>query len=271
MFITACSEIEFRASLGGFRIKEGTEISIVIPVYNENVKLKLALERTIAGLKEINCASEIIIAEDGSTDGTYEFASNFVSRNSNIRLLHSEQKQGRGRALDRAIKAANGDIICYLDVDLATDMSYLPLLVKAIRNEGYDLATGSRLMPQSDTRRSFKRSVASSTYNSMVRALLGSIIYDHQCGFKAFKRSSVLKLLDEVKDGHWFWDTELLVRAQHDGYRIKEIPVRWRESNSTKVDLKRDIIGMGIQILRLRGDLKKELDHPKTESETEYC
>lgn len=238
------------------------KISIVIPAYNENGKLKQAVDVTMRKLSELDYSSEILIAEDGSTDGTYEYASKLASENLNIRLLHSDQRQGRGNALSRAIKAAKGEVVCYIDVDLATDMSYLPLLIDAVLHEGYDFATGSRLRPQSDIRRSFTRSIASKTYNWMVRVLLGSTLYDHQCGFKAFRRTSVLGLLNNVKDGHWFWDTELLVRGQYEGLKVKEIPVRWSESDSTKVDLKRDVYGMGSQILRLRGELKRIKEHP---------
>ncbi|KAF5426822.1 hypothetical protein C5S39_14405, partial [Candidatus Methanophagaceae archaeon] len=86
--------------------------------------------------------------------------------------------------------------------------------------------------------------------------LLKSELKDHQCGFKAFKRESLFAILDTVKDNHWFWDTEILVRAQREGYRVKEFPVRWRCDNQTKVDLKRDVIEMGTQILRLWRELR---------------
>lgn len=246
-----------KSSSEEFWIKKNIEVSIIIPVYNGNQQLKKATEKTLANLKKIDRNSEIIIAEDGSTDGTYEYASKLTSENSNIRLIHMDQRQGRGQALKRAIRAAKGEVICYIDVDLATDMDYLPLLIDAVLNDGYDFATGSRLLPQSDARRSPTRLVASKSFNWAVRVLLGSQLYDHQCGFKAFKRASVLPLLDEVKDIHWFWDTEILVRGQRHGYEIKEIPVRWNESDSTKVNILKDSKDMGCQIVRLWWDLKR--------------
>ena len=84
-----------------------------------------------------------------------------------------------------------------------------------------------------------------------------SEIKDHQCGFKAFKREPLFDILDEVKDEHWFWDIEILVRAQRRGYKIKEFPVKWRCGRKTTVDLKRDVIGMGTQIIRLWREFKK--------------
>lgn len=230
-------------------------------MYNEKGKLKRAVDETTAKLSQLAYPFEILIAEDGSNDGTYEFASKIASENQNIRLLHSDRRQGRGNALSRAIKAAKGDVVCYIDVDLATDMSYLSVIINAVVSEGYDFSMGSRLMPQSDTKRSSARSIASKTYNWMVRMFLGSKIFDHQCGFKAFRRDPVLRLLDQVKDGHWFWDTELLVRGQHEGLKMKEIPVKWLASNSTKVELKKDVYCMGSQIFRLRNDLNRKGGH----------
>lgn len=233
-------------------------VSVIIPVYNENGKLERAVDKTVAVLSDLSYPFEILIAEDGSNDGTFDSASKLSEENSSIILLHSEKRQGRGNALSRAIKAAKGEVVCYVDVDLATDMTYLADLIDSVLIGGYDIATGSRLMPQSNAHRSPTRSIASKTYNWMVRVFLGSVLYDHQCGFKAFRRSSVLNLVDEVKDGHWFWDTELLVRGQYKGLNIKEIPVKWFEATSSKVDLKKDVCCMGSQIFRLRNDLNRK-------------
>ena len=202
-------------------------------------------------LGKITSSFEIIIAEDGATDGTEKIAESLASEYPYVVHLHSDERLGRGTALNRAFKSAHGDILVYIDVDLATDMSHLSELINQIRS-GYDLATGSRMMPESDAVRSAKRGIASKGFNFLVRTILGSKLYDHQCGFKAFKRSVLLDLLDQVRDEHWFWDTEILVRAERAGYRVAEFPIRWRPGSSTKVDMKRDVVGMGLAILRLR-------------------
>lgn len=193
----------------------------------------------------------MVIAEDGSNDGTYETASRLAESDHHICLLHSRDRQGRGQALNRAIKASHGRIICYIDADLATDMSHLVDLTEAISSEGYDIATGSRLMPESGTDRSAMRSIFSISYNTLVRLALKSKLLDHQCGFKAFKRDSIMAVLDQAKDNHWFWDTELLVRGQYAGLKIKEIPVRWRAADSTKVNVLKDSYNMGSKIVKL--------------------
>jgi hypothetical protein len=113
-------------------------------------------------------------------------------------------------------------------------------------------------MPQSKVERSFRRTVSSKSYNFLVRHMLGSKLHDHQCGFKAFKREPTLKLLDEVRDNHWFWDTEILVRAARKGYKIKEIPVEWKSGAKTKVNLFKDSYNMGKRVLSLWWQFRKE-------------
>jgi hypothetical protein len=143
-----------------------------------------------------------------------------------------------------------------MDVDLATDVRQLKDLINSIEKEGYDFATGSRMLPESNVKRSGTRNIASKTYNFMVRAVLGSKVKDHQCGFKAFRREPLMQLLDEVGANHWFWDTEILVRAYRRGYKIKEIPVLWTGGRETKVSLLKDSLNMGWQIFSLWWHLK---------------
>ncbi|MHA1710975.1 MAG: dolichyl-phosphate beta-glucosyltransferase [Candidatus Freyarchaeota archaeon] len=226
------------------------EVSVVFPAYNEADKLERAVEKTIEALKEVTHSYEIIIAEDGSTDGTDKIASGLSREYSFVRHIHSDKRLGRGRALKNAFKKSRGEILVYMDADLATDIRHLKTLVESIR-EGYDFATGSRMLPQSRVKRSPSRRIASQGYNFIVRALLGSKIRDHQCGFKSFKRTSLLQILEEVTANHWFWDTEILVRAAHKGYRIKEIPVEWSGRAKTKVNLLKDSLSMGGQVLKL--------------------
>jgi glycosyltransferase involved in cell wall biosynthesis len=225
------------------------EVSAVIPVYNDLSALKVAIPASIEALSQITDSFEILVAEDGSTDGSAEYVRAIEQTDPRIHLLHSDQRLGRGRALNRAFTAARGTIVCYYDVDLATDMQHLSEVIGAIR-EGFDIATGSRLLPESDIVRTGDREIASRGYNLLVRTILGSKQYDHQCGFKAFNRARLLPLLDKVDDMHWFWDTEVLVRGARAGYRIREIPVRWRQGPGTTVRRK-DVVDMGSAILRL--------------------
>jgi len=226
------------------------KVSIVLPAYNEAKRLRNAVERIEEHVKELGYDYEIVIAEDGSTDGTDKIAREIAEINPRVKHIHSAERLGRGRALKNAFRNCSGDIVVYMDVDLSTDLKHLKEIVSAIA-EGYDIATGSRLMKESKAKRPLKRDVASKAYNFLVRLLLGSKIHDHQCGFKAFRKSAILELGEMVKDTHWFWDTEVLVLAQKKGYKVKEIPVTWEHGGETKVRFRKDVLYMFFQILRM--------------------
>jgi glycosyltransferase involved in cell wall biosynthesis len=230
------------------------EVAIILPAYNEAKRLENTVERVTG---EMNCMAipyEIIIAEDGSKDGTDAIAARLAQANPAIRHIHSAERSGRGRALNRSFESTGANIVIYCDVDLATDTKHLRQLIDAIKG-GNDVATGSRLMRDSDVELPFNREFASRGYNYMVRFMLQSRLYDHQCGFKAFNRKTILPLLSDVKDTHWFWDTELLVRAQRKGMKVYEFPVHWRHGGATTVNLKRDVLYMGSRVFRLWYDL----------------
>jgi len=225
------------------------EVTAIIPVFNDRHSLETAIPRSIEILSRITEQFELIVAEDGSTDGSAGLVKEYEQKDPRIRLLHSDERLGRGKALNRAIAESGGSIVCYYDVDLATDMRHLPELIHAIR-KGADIATGSRLIPGSDIVRTGGREIASRSYNFLVRLFLGSRIYDHQCGFKAFNKEKVVCILPAVRSNHWFWDTELLVRAQRNGFIVREFPVRWRAGKGTTVKIN-DVFEMGSSILRL--------------------
>jgi len=240
------------------RLKGSLEISVVFPAYNEAASLETAVEKVTQALNEFASSYEIIIAEDGSTDGTDKLSAALAAKSAFVKHIHGEKRLGRGAALKNAFKQSSGEVLVYMDLDLATDVKYLKSLVEAVEYEGYDFATGSRLLPESNVKRSGTRHLASKTYNFMVRALLGSEVKDHQCGFKAFRREPLMQLLDEVGANHWFWDTEVLVRAYRRGYKIKEIPVSWKGGRETKVRLLQDSLNMGWQIFALWWHLKMQ-------------
>ncbi len=232
------------------------QVSVVLPAYNEVDYLTPAVEKNIQALNEFTQSYEIIIAEDGSTDGTAERSQELAHKYPCVRHIHREARLGRGAALNNAFRQSRGEVLVYMDLDLATDLKYLKPLVEAISVEGYSFATGSRMLPQSKAERTFSRSTSSKTYNFLVRHMLGSKLHDHQCGFKAFKREPLLRILPEVEAKHWFWDTEVMVRGYRHGLKIKEIPVEWHSGRGTKVNLAKDSWNMFKQILGLWWKLK---------------
>ncbi|WP_420181944.1 flippase-like domain-containing protein [Haloarcula sp. KBTZ06] len=228
------------------------EVSVVLPAYNEADTIEQTVSITLETLASFlpEDAYEVIVAEDGCSDHTPEIATRLANEDSRVRHVHSDDRLGRGGALEYAFERADGETLVYFDTDLATDMSHLEELVDAVRVDGYDVATGSRWMPENRADRPAKRGIPSFGYNTLVRTVLRSDLKDHQCGFKAFDRQALETLLPIVQDEHWFWDTELLVKAQRNGYRVKEFPVDWTPKGDSKVDIVRDVFGMGSQILR---------------------
>jgi glycosyltransferase AglD len=232
------------------------EVSLVLPAYNEVECLDPAVERVMAALNKFTDSYEIVIAEDGSTDGTAERSEKLAQNNPNVRHVHRDKRLGRGTALNNAFAQCSGMVLAYMDLDLATDLNYLKPLIEAISIEGYDFSTGSRMLKESQAERTFSRSISSKTYNWLVRQMLGSKLYDHQCGFKAFKREPLFSLLGKVKATHWFWDTEILVRAQNEHYKVKEIAVEWHSGKDTKVNVAKDSFNMFRQIMSLWWTMK---------------
>lgn len=237
-------------------MKDSVKVTVVFPAYNEVDELEHAVDKVTQALNEFTSSYEIIIAEDGSTDGTDKLAEALAEEHPFVKHIHGEKRLGRGAALKNAFMQSSGEVLVYMDLDLATDMKHLKALVDGVDSEGYDFAIGSRMLDQSRVKRSRTRHLFSKTYNFMVRAVLGSNLQDHQCGFKAFRRESLVQLLDQVDAEHWFWDTEILVRAQRRDFRIKEIPVSWKGGRETKVRLFMDSLNMGWQIFSLWWHLK---------------
>ena len=225
-------------------------ITVILPAYNEAERLKTAFERVKSYMESNFDEFEIIIAEDGSRDGTDAVARSISERFDFVTHLHSDERLGRGKALNRAIKSARYEFVMYMDVDLSTDLKHIRDVYMAL-NSGYDIAIGSRLLSGSVAKRPAFRELPSRVYNLLVRLMLGSKIRDHQCGFKGFRKSRILPILDRIRDNHWFWDTELLVLAQREGLRIREIPVRWEHGGESKVNVLRDSAYMFRSILRM--------------------
>ncbi|UIP00827.1 flippase-like domain-containing protein [Halobaculum sp. CBA1158] len=232
---------------------DGVRVSVVLPAYNEEDTIESTVRTTVEALEGFlpRDAFEVIVAEDGCDDRTPEIADRLAQEDVRVKHFHSDRRLGRGGALALAFERAAGDTLVYFDTDLATDMRHLEELVAQIERDGYDVATGSRWMPGDEADRPAKRGVPSRGFNALVRTMLGSRLRDHQCGFKALSREAFEELNDAVEDKHWFWDTELLVRAQRRGMRVAEFPVDWEPKGDSKVDLVRDVFGMGSQILRL--------------------
>jgi glycosyltransferase involved in cell wall biosynthesis len=179
----------------------------------------------------------VVVADNGSTDATPSICQSLSEQDSRVRHVRLEQR-GRGRALKRAWAESNADIVAYMDVDLSTDLSALPQTIAAVDGEGYDIAIGSRLKRGAQVMgRSFKRELISRSYSLIFRAMFLAGFQDAQCGFKAVSRRAADDVAPLVVDNGWFFDTEMLLIAEKNGYRIKEIPVKWTDDPDSRVKI----------------------------------
>ena len=213
-------------------------MDVVIPCYNEVSVLRPSVERTLRLFEEHPRYDwRLVIADNGSNDGTSELARELEAEHERVRALVLTVK-GRGIALREAWLGSDADVVSYMDVDLSTDLGHLPELVGMVAEGGYDVASGSRLARGSETTRSLKREVISRCYVLIIRAFFPRLrISDAQCGFKAAARRAVEAVVPSIEDRGWFFDTELLVRAHQAGFRVGELPVHWVEDPDTKVQI----------------------------------
>lgn len=225
-------------------------LSIVLPAYNEEEELSKTVStiRNWAenekepGIRDV----EIIIVEDGCTDNTPDISADLAEQYENVTHLHFEERLGKGKAITNGFASAESEILCFMDVDRATNLSCLNALIAPIQDGTADVAIGSRYIEDSETDRSRTRDVLSKGYNRLTSSLLGTGVTDHQCGFKAVSNDVFHAIENNIVADRWFWDTEFLYTAQQHGYRIKEVPVRWTADNDSEVT----ITTVGVELLR---------------------
>ena len=228
-------------------------VEVVLPVYNEEDDLPSSVNTLISYLQaNAPWLWRILIADNASTDSTFMVATGLAENHLQVQVLHLDEK-GRGRALRTAWLASDADVVCYMDVDLSTDLSALPPLVSSILDDGYDVAIGSRLAKGAHvSKRTLKREIISRGYNTIIKLMYWTPISDAQCGFKALSRAAARRLLPKVKDNAFFFDTELLLIAQKRGMRIHEVPVTWKDDPDSRVRLVFTIMEDLRGLMRLR-------------------
>jgi glycosyltransferase involved in cell wall biosynthesis len=213
------------------------QIDVVVPVHDEQDALARSIRRLHRFLTDgFPFAWRIVIADNASTDRTPEIARDLARRLPGVAVRRLERK-GRGLALRTAWAASDAAVVCYMDVDLSTDLRALLPLVAPLLSGHSDIAIGSRLARGARVVRGPKRELISRGYNHLLRAALRARFTDAQCGFKAVRSAALPELLRDVRDDGWFFDTELLVLAQRRGLRIHEVPVDWVDDPDSRVDI----------------------------------
>ena len=213
-------------------------VNIIVPVYNEERILEMSVRRIIDFLSEsaFPYRYRITIVDNHSSDGTNGIATALADEFPSVRLL-SLNKKGKGWAVRQGWKE-DGDIMSFMDVDLASDLIFFKPLIDAVAINGYDLGIGNRLGASSKVEdRRVVRGLVSQGYNIFMRTVFDSVIRDHQCGFKAISKTAYERIAPNLQDTNWFFDTELLVLAQREGYSIYPIDIVWKDDRNSKVSI----------------------------------
>jgi putative flippase GtrA len=234
-------------------------VEIVVPVKNEEHDLGPNIRRLREFLDTaFPFPAEVCIADNGSTDATYEIGTLLAAELPGVRVVRLEQS-GRGRALKKVWSASSAEVLAYMDVDLSTNLNALLPLVAPLLAGHSDVAIGTRLAKSSRVVRRPKREFISRSYNLLLRATLSAHFSDAQCGFKAIRADVARELLPLVEDTSWFFDTELLVLAEQAGLRIHEVPVDWVDDLDSRVAIAKtvgeDLRGIA-RLMRSRVDLE---------------
>ena len=234
---------------------ENPLVEVVVPVLNEERTLRTNIETLYNFLRvQDGLQFRITIADNGSTDRTQAIANELAEHYAAIRVVRMSER-GRGRALKQVWLNSDADILSYMDVDLSTSLDDFMPLIKPLVNGETGVAIGSRLSKHSRTTRGFKRDFISKTYNKIIKTYMGTKFSDAQCGFKAIRRDVAKALLPKVTDTQWFFDTELLIKAEKTGVKIHEQPVTWVEDTDSRVKIVKTVT----EDLRGLARVKKEL------------
>jgi len=232
-----------------YDLKNKQKVSVFIPIFNEEKILERSIDILEYLIRKIPIDYEILIVNDASVDKTKLISRAIERSERKVSLLNYDFGPTRRENLAQSFKMVDSDIIAFVDVDVVRSLRFLRDLIDQIVL-GYDIATGSRYVSGSKIKRKIFRLLISRLYNFCIRVVFRTNIRDHMCGFKAFKRSVILNIVDEMgydktlKRGI-FWDTELLLRAIDHGYKIKEIPIWWNERKTSKLFFKREVRSLG--------------------------
>lgn len=226
------------------------KISLFIPIYNSKELIIPNVKRSIEALTCSGFSFELFIVDDNSSDKSFEFATEIESMSAgsayNIRYLFYDFGPSRRENLAKSFFLASADIICFIDADFSCDISFLLEAIEILQEEKADIVVGSRYVKGARVTRRLTRRICSYFYNSTIRYLFGSSIRDHQCGLKVFRKPTIMPLIkemgyDEAFVRGWFWDAELLIRAQKAGLSIIEMPVCWHYTDKSTFNIRREL------------------------------
>jgi dolichyl-phosphate beta-glucosyltransferase len=230
--------------------------SLVIPAYNEAHRIGDTLAQVIAYLREHSPGSELLVVDDGSTDGTGDVVQEAfaIAAEVTVRLIRRTPNEGKGAAVRAGLREAARPVALFSDADLSTPVSEAPKLLEPIFAGELDVAFGSRALNRKliGHRQAWHREQGGRVFNLLVRAATGLPFWDTQCGFKAFRLDVFQPVLEQARSDGFSFDVELLYLARKAGLRMREIPVRWDHNEGSKVSFARDSVRMLRELIALR-------------------
>lgn len=228
-------------------------ISIVIPAFNEAKGIGPTLSKIDTYFQDKAEQFEIIVVDDGSIDNTANAVLGELDKLKRLRLLRNHSNKGKGFAVRRGVFASIYSLILLSDADLSTPIEEVEKLFFWL-TRGYDIAIGSRGLRESEIveRQPWYRQNMGRVFNLLVKMLVLGGINDTQCGFKLFPNEIAQKLFSGAKINGFAFDVEVLFLARKSEYKIKEVPIRWINSPSSKVRIIRDSLSMFFDLIRIR-------------------
>lgn len=233
-------------------------LSIIIPAYNEENRLPNSLEQVFRFLEKQAYHSEVIVVENGSTDQTFEVASRFAMKHTNLRVIHNQQR-GKGGAVLRGVNEAHGEYIFICDADLSMPIEEINKFLPPALTD-FDIAIGSREAPGSVRyNEPYYRHLTGRVFNTLIRLMVLPKLQDTQCGFKCMRAAVARDIFRFQTLTGWAFDVELLYIAHRRGYGIIEIPIDWYFNADSKVRVLRDAWRMFVDLLVIRWNAARGL------------
>jgi dolichyl-phosphate beta-glucosyltransferase len=228
-------------------------LSLIIPTFNEELRIGKSLDRVLVFLHSQSRTFEVIVVDDGSRDRTVEVVEQFRNSDPAVRVERRPRNLGKGEAIRMGMLQGNGRYLFFSDADLSVPIEALPTFLSILEN-GCDVAVGSRRKPGAvlEVHQPLYRELMGKVFTWLSNWILDLRVSDFTCGFKGFRREAARELFSRQRLGNWSFDPEILYLAKIKGYRIKEIPVRWRNDRATKVRLWRDVVSSFFGLLYIR-------------------
>lgn len=227
--------------------------SIVLPAYNESERIAATLQKISAHAAQRAWNVEVIVVNDGSSDGTATIVQSHAAHCPSVRLVENPGNRGKGYSVRNGMLQARGDVLLFSDADLSSPIAEADKLFAAIA-DGADIAIGSRwINVELQTKRQpLHRQLFGRMYNLALRLILGLRFKDTQCGFKAFNRRAASTLFPMQRIEHWGFDPELLYLARKFHLQVKEVPVEWAHREGTRINPLRDGLRMLVEMFKVR-------------------